>query len=241
MGFLVTLRRAAQRKFGAITGCSSAGSSGINCGNIGDKYTLPVGYTPPSVLGFAVQGGAKIKLDAISPGDSVTAQVSYAQGAIDYVNAVNYYNGTTNTYGNGLSIGVPVNDAFVLPNGSIGLSKATGVFAGTQHFWVPTVRSALFGSYMQVINPSAAQLLSAGADNAKVWDIGLNTYWSPVKALDIGAEVMYTNLKLSGANSLLTVSPNCATLTTNTCGKSTYLIPASSNDWRGRIRLQVTF
>jgi hypothetical protein len=224
-----------------IFGCSSAGSGGINCGNVGDKYTLPIGYTPSSVLGFAVQGGAKIKLDSISPGDSVTAQVSYAQGAIDYVNAVNYYNGTTNTYGNGLSIGIPVNDAFVLPNGSVGLSKATGIFAGGQHFWVPTVRSALFGSYMQVINPSAAQLFSAGADNAKVWDIGFNTYWSPVKALDIGAELMYTNLNLSGANSLLTVAPNCATLTTNTCGKSTYLIPASSNDWRGRIRLQVTF
>ena len=224
-----------------IFGCSSAGSGGINCGNVGDKYRLALGTTPSSVWGFALQGGVKVKLDAISPGDSATVQVSYAQGAMNYVNGVNYYNGTANVYSNGLSIGVPVNDAFVLPNGSIALSKATGVFAGVQHYWAPTVRSALFGSYMQITNPLAAQLLTAGADNAKVWDIGFNTFWSPVKAIDIGAEVVYTDLKLSGANSLLTVSPSCAATAVNTCGKNTYLIPSNSNDWRGRLRLQVTF
>jgi len=224
-----------------IFGCSSAGSGGINCGNVGDKYVLPLGYTPSSKLGFALQGGVKVKLDAISPGDSATVQVSYAEGATNYVNGTNYYNGTTNVYNSGLSISIPVNDAFVLPNGSIGLSKATGVFAGFQHYWVPTVRSTLFGSYMDVKNPSAAQLLSAGADNARVWDLGFNTFWSPVKALDIGAEVVYTNLNLSGANSLLTVSPSCATTIPNTCGKNTYSIPSSSNDWRGRLRIQVTF
>ncbi len=91
--------------------------------------------------------------------------------------------------------------------GTISLSQATGGFLGYQHFWVPTVRSNLFGSYLEITNPHAAQLLSSGADNARIWDIGFNTFWSPVKALDLGAEVVYTNLRLSGANSLSTADP----------------------------------
>ena len=217
-----------------IFGCSAAGSGGINCGNVGDTHFLPLGYTPSSVWGFAVEGGAKIKLDAISPGDSATVQVSYAQGAMDYVNALNHYDGTSNVYASNQVIGVPVNDAFVLPNGSIGLSKATGAFAGFQHYWVPTVRSALFGSYLQITNPAAAQALTAGADNAKVWDVGFNTIWSPVKALDIGAEVVYTNLNLSGVPAKqFTVQPNSSA--------STLPIPGNSNDVRGRLRIAVTF
>ena len=176
----------------------------------------------------------KIKLDAISPGDSATAQVSYSQGAMNYVNGVNYFNGTSNVYASNQSIGIPVNDAFVLPNGSIALAKTTGAFVGVQHYWVPTVRSALFGSYMQITNPAAAQALTAGADNAKVYDIGFNTFWSPVKALDIGAEVVYTHLNLSGVPAKqFTVQPNSAV--------STLAIPGNSNDLRGRLRIQVTF
>jgi len=200
----------------------------------GTPGALPVGFTPGSKTGFALDAGVKIKLDAISPGDSATAQVTYTQGALDYVNAVNYYAGTSNVYASNQSIGIPVNDAFVLPNGSIALAKATGAFAGFQHYWVPTVRSALFGSYMQITNPAAAQALTAGADNAKVYDIGFNTFWSPVKALDIGAEIVYTHLNLSGVPAKqFTVQPNSSA--------STLPIPGNSNDVRGRLRIQVTF
>jgi hypothetical protein len=194
---------------------------------------LPVGYTPSTVWGGAVEGGVKIKLDAVSPGDNMTAQGSWDRGAMDYTNALNFYNGTTNVYSHNISISVPVNDAFVLPNGSIGLSEAYGGFLGYQHYWMPTVRSNLFGSYLQIKNPGAAQLLNSGADNAEVWDVGFNTFWSPVKALDLGAEVVYTNLRLSGAFPLATAT----TLPSGLKGPT----PANSNDWRGRIRVQMTF
>jgi Porin subfamily len=195
---------------------------------------LPVGFTPSTVWGGALDAGVKVKLDSISPGDSLTAQVTWDRGAADYTNAWSYWNGTSNVYYKGLSISVPANDAFVLPNGSIGLSQATGGFLGYQHYWVPTVRSALFGSYLSIRNPTAAQRLTAGADNAVVWDIGFNTFWSPVKQLDIGAEVVYTNLQLSGAQNLLT-----ATSCPNSAVKCP--VPANSNDIRGRLRIQMTF
>ena len=76
--------------------------------------------------------------------------------------------------------------------------------------------------------------MSAGADNAQIWDIGFNTFWSPVKALDIGAEVVYTNLRLSGAFPL-------ATATTLSDGVTKVPTPANSNDWRGRLRIQMSF
>jgi hypothetical protein len=194
--------------------------------------TLPVGFTPSTVWGGALDAGAKFKLDSFSPGDSVTAQVSWDRGAADYTNAWSYWSGTSNVYFKNLSISVPSNDAFVLPNGSIGLSQAAGGFLGFQHFWVPSVRSDLFGSYLQIREPSQALLLSASTTNATLWDIGFNTFWSPVKALDIGAEVVYTNLQLSGAKLATgSVSPTGATIAT----------PSNSNDWRARLRVQMTF
>ena len=94
------------------------------------------------------------------------------------------------------------------------------------------MRSALFGSYLKITEPSSALLLSASTTDAALWDIGFNTVWSPVKSLDIGAEILYTNLQLSGAKLATgTVSPTGATIAT----------PSNSNDWRGRLRLQVTF
>ena len=115
---------------------------------------LPVGYTPATVWGGALDVGVKLKLDNVAKGDSLTAQVSWDRGAADYTNAWNYWTGTTNVYFKNLNISVPANDAFVLPNGSIGLSEATGGFLGYQHYWSSSVRSALYGSICK--SPSRA-------------------------------------------------------------------------------------
>jgi len=193
---------------------------------------LPVGYTPATVWGGALDAGVKFNLGNFSAGDSMTAQVSWDRGAADYTNAWSYWTGTSNVYFKNLNISVPANDAFVLPNGSIGLSQAIGGFLGYQHYWTPNLRSTLLGSYLQIREPSDALLLSASTTDATLWDIGFNTVWSPVKSLDIGAEILYTNLQLSGAKLATgSVSPTGATIAT----------PANSNDWRGRLRVQVTF
>jgi hypothetical protein len=217
-----------------IFGCSKAVPATGNCGTAGDTHFLPIGFTPSTKWGFAVEGGAKFKLDAVSPGDSATFQVSYEQGAMDYVNSADYFAGTPSVYSHKVNVPVPNNDAFVLPNGTIGLNHAVGGFAGVQHFWIPTVRSNLFGSYLRIQNPVAAQFLGVGADNARVWNIGFNTVWSPVKQLDIGAEVVYTNLALSGAATLAT-----ATVLPNSATKGP--ITPINSDVRAKMRIQMTF
>ena len=193
---------------------------------------LPVGYTPSTVWGGAFDAGLKLNFDNFGPGDSMTAQVSWDRGAADYTNAWSYWTGTTNVYFKNLNINVPANDAFVLPDGSIGLSQAMGGFLGYQHFWTPQVRSVLFGSYLQIKEPSDALALASSTSDATLWDVGFNSVWSPVKQLDIGAEVLYTNLLLSGSKLATgSVSPTGAIIPT----------PANSNDWRMRLRLQMRF
>jgi hypothetical protein len=146
---------------------------------------------------------------------------------MDYVNAWNYWSGTSNVYSHNLSISVPSNDAFILPGNTIALQTASGFFAGYQHYFSDEWHANVFGSFLEIHNPSAAQLLSAGADNARVWDLGTDLVWSPKKGFDITGEVVYTNLSLSGQYALSGTSP--------------FPTPANSNDWRTRIRLQYSF
>jgi hypothetical protein len=198
----------------------------------GAGHTLPVGFTPSTKWGYAADLGVKINLDMLAKGDSFTAQATYANGGNDYTNAWNYWNGTSNVYDHHLSVSVPANDAFVLPNGTIGLVQSYGGFLGIQHYWVPQVRSSFFGSYLKINEPNPATNLSAGTVNAALWDIGGNVIWSPVKQLDLGAEVVYTNLALQG--------PKLATGGTAANG-TTIPVPPNNNDWRARFRVQMSF
>ncbi len=197
--------------------------------------TLALGYTPSAVWGFALESGVKLNLDALSKGDSVTAQISYDRGATDYLNSeATGYAGMTSVYDKNQSITIPGNDAFVTPTGSIALSQAAGGFAGFQHYWSPSVRSAVFGSYMEIKNPYYAENLSSSSASARIWDLGSNVFWSPIKNFDIGLEVVYTNMALSApASTLLTYVPNGTS--------KTLVVPANSEDWRGRLRLLYSF
>ncbi|WP_165491044.1 porin [Lichenihabitans psoromatis] len=167
---------------------------------------------PGDADGFAVLGGVKVLLPMISKGDSFTVQGTYERGAMDYANANNYFNGLSNIYSNNTSVGVPVNDAFVRPDGTIALSTAYGAYGNFRHYWIPEVSSSIYGAYLKIENPKSAQRLGAGADNARIFQVGFNTIWTPVKDFQIGAEVLYSNMQLTGLTTLLdnpatTVSP----------------------------------
>lgn len=214
-----------------VATCATPGNT-----DTGSKLdTLALGYTPAAVWGFALESGVKLNLDALGEGDSLTAQISYDKGATDYLNsAATGYAGMTSVYDKNQSITIPGNDAFVTPTGSIALSQAAGGFAGFQHYWSPSVRSAVFGSYMEIKNPYYAENLSSSAASARIWDLGADVFWSPIKNFDIGLEVVYTNLALSApASTLLTYVPNGTS--------KTLVVPANSDDWRGRVRLLYSF
>ena len=98
------------------------------------------------------------------------------------------------------------------------LTSGCAFLAAVQHYWTPAVRSTVFGHYTSVNynaggtaafcrggtvagagttgNISTAALAVCNPD-FRVFQIGSNTYWSPVRNLDIGVEVLYTRLDQS--------------------------------------------
>jgi len=107
------------------------------------------------------------------------------------------------------------------PAGSQELTTAWAVGIGVQHYWTPALRSSLFGLYTAVSYDGAATAMfcsgansplrttaggalpafnnvtgAAGCNpNWDIWAVGTRTIWNPVANLDIGVEVLYTQIQ----------------------------------------------
>ena len=165
--------------------------------------------------GWAVQGGLKLNMPWIAPGDGLYLQGAYGEGALIYT-GFSYFTGT---YASQLTPvqGAPfvhaLADAVVNPlTGRIDLSRSFTATASFLHYWSPEWRSAFFGSYGEVSFPRGTReafslvsgLVGASAppigggfavspilrDNYQII-AGTSLIWSPVKDLDIGIEGTY--------------------------------------------------
>ena len=202
-----------------------------------EAVTLPSGVSvaPKDKDGFAAIAGVRVLLPFLAKGDNFTLQGTYETGAMDYINPVNYENGITNIYSHDLSISLPVNDGFILPGGSIGLNRGYGGYGAIQHYWSNEWNSTLFGSYVEIRNPLAAQLISSSGvgDDARIFQVGGNLLWTPVKDLIIGGEILYSNMHLSGAAPLATGG--------TAADGAKVPVPADSDDVRGRLSIRRAF
>jgi hypothetical protein len=166
------------------------------------------GFAPGTEYGYAFNAGVQFNLPWAT-GDQLWLQATYAKGASTYINS----NPFGYAFGGGGAVGglagLLFPDAFVVPNGgagSLSLPTMWGLTAAVQHYWTPTIRQALFGSYIKAEIPGsaflAANAVAPGPLNPvrdfDYWTIGTNVTWSPVKDLDIGAEINY--LKFSTGN-----------------------------------------
>jgi len=199
------------------------------------------GYSAGTDYGFAFNGGVKINLPMLAKGDAFYLQGAYAQGATNYV--VNNAMGPGNAEVGVGKLTMLMPDAVVVPvagtAGSLSLTQVWGLTAGMLHYWAPTIRQALFASYVAADIPSAA-FLGAGGDvigNAQrdfnYWTVGSNVIWSPIKGLDIGAELNYLQLNASGSPISGGSNVGKATAVGATFSESSALI--------GRIRIQRDF
>jgi hypothetical protein len=171
-------------------------------------------------MGFAVQLGLQYNMDAISPGDKAWIEAAWENGAYSYIAG----NNLASSYG-------PVNgnrfagDAFTPIDNSAGWNPNPGydcVFTGSgscektwgfdvtaayKHYWMPTLASAVYGSYTETHNSSNAVagfsgfgvtvnngFGAVGTPNLIEARIGTNLVWTPIKGFDIGTEVMYIHL-----------------------------------------------
>jgi hypothetical protein len=125
----------------------AAGPNFLVGAGVGGPVAAP--RIPDAAYGWAVQGGVKVNLPMIAPGDQLWLQGAYAQGA-------GAYTGVTGPGGwdlQGASLANKFtynqNDAVIDGRGGIHLTEFFSVSGALLHYWSPEWRSAVFGSYGQ--------------------------------------------------------------------------------------------
>lgn len=143
-------------------------------------------------VGFAIQAGVKINLPFLAAGDELWLQAAYAEGGISYLGYGGA--GTGATWGPNTTVGrlAFVNsDANVDALGSVRLTKGYALTAAFLHYWTPTIRQAVYGSYSELDYGRTVSL-----QDPREIRVGTNLIWSPVSGLDIGVEVLYARAEV---------------------------------------------
>jgi hypothetical protein len=140
-------------------------------------------------LGWAIGTQIGINLPALGAGDALWLAAAYADGALGYLG---FGSNVTGVGASGSLRGFAVPDAFVDLNGDIETGNGWQVAGGLRHYWAPTLRSNLHGSYAQVNFDDTV------IGDITEWRAGANLFWSPVSGLDIGVEAIYANIDVDG-------------------------------------------
>jgi hypothetical protein len=188
-----------------------------------------IGTIPDTEYGWSVTAQGSVNLPMLAPGDAAWIAATYADGALGYI---------TGGSGSG-QIGFSPNAALASPflggvgqvvdavvnpvTGELDTGRAWSIAGGLRHYWVPQLRSNVFGSFARFEYSGGAELV--GVTDFDEWRVGANVIWQPVSGLDLGVEVIYARLNGRGA----VVAP---------------VTIFSSNDedaWEGRLRVQRDF
>ena len=216
---------------------------------------------PKDKWGHAFGGGITLKMPW-DPKDTVSGMVTYCKGAVRYCsNPAGGILGSGRMFGlvNENKIGVGWADDAYFDGTVIGsgleLSKAWSAVAAFEHYWTPTLRSSIYGSYFKYeANSSTVDIVCAnpngqpggatgilGGNNApfgpgcadwSAWQIGTRTIWNPVANLDIGLDIMYTKVNTAFQG---------GTFSTTSQGLNRNLVLDDTHVWSGILRIQRNF
>ena len=161
-----------------------------------------VGNFVDNEFGWALQGGLRFNLPMIAKGDVLWLQAAYAEGALSYLGGAP---------GNVRPFALRNSDAAIDVFGNVQKTKGYAITAGFLHYWTPSVRQGIFGSYLRTEYANSVATLPGGNGllpaNAVVdtteWRVGTNLIWSPVRDFDIGVEVLYANVDPKGRITVL--------------------------------------
>jgi hypothetical protein len=212
----------------AFTAQLSGAVHNIHAGYYG--ATEPTG-APGDEWGFAIQGGLQLKNIPTGPGDKISLDAIYSDGAPKYV--ISGVTGNSfQAFGGGVSSpafyqafsSAALFDGVYTTNGSIEKTKVWGFRGAYVHNWSPNWESSVFGSYTNVdYNTNASAILCANTaanfsvgstcnPDFNIWQVGSRTAWTPVKNLTFSAEVLYTNLDQSNSGSAIAAAAGNAGL-----------------------------
>jgi hypothetical protein len=184
---------------------------------------------PADAWGWAVGAGVRVNLPL--PGDSFDVQAQYCRGWSGHCIINSSSRLADQAFGlvNSGTIGLAwVDDAFMANSPSTGatqlqLPAAWNIYAGIQHYWVPNLRSSLYGGYVNHRAESSAvgtlvcapNKFGPGCADWATWQIGSRTLWNPVRSLDVGVDVQYTALsKTAFDGGTVTFAPTGTAATT---------------------------
>ncbi|MCX5519640.1 porin [Kaistia defluvii] len=156
-------------------------SSGIFSAKIAGAYTnSAVDYgTLEGQDGWAIGGGLEIALDNFSAGDRFFVSAAYGDNA----NSFTGISGGTSVAG---AISGFDDDSFATATGS-----SWSALASYKHVWTPQLWSSLSGGYANFDGSDYFDGYSIDA-----WRVGFNTAYTPVKGLDLVADVFYTDVDI---------------------------------------------
>ncbi len=104
---------------------------------------------PDDEIGWAVMGGAELKMDFITPGDRFGVGVNYAVGASGFGGGGLLGTASLFDTGNQIALGWLTDGVYV--NGSnIELTTTWTVLAAYEHLWTPTLKTSVSGAYTHV-------------------------------------------------------------------------------------------
>jgi hypothetical protein len=147
--------------------------------------------------GFAIQGGVKINLPMLAAGDELWLQAAYTEGGLSYLGYGGAGAGSTwGANSNVGRLGFANSDANVDVNGRTILTKGYALTAVLLHYWTPTIRQAVYGSYSELDYGRGVFIGGVANQDPKEFRIGSNLIWSPVSGLDIGVEVLYARAEV---------------------------------------------
>jgi hypothetical protein len=182
--------------------------------------TNPVGTTangrPDDKWGWAVTAGLDLNLPW-AKGDRFIVQGTYTEGVMGTVmgginnTSIGIWKGNSAT---DVTLGHIVDATRAAAVGSQWqLTTGWAVIGGLEHYWVPNLRSSVFGAYVSVRYPGASTvatdgkgvictdfLVSGVANSANcnpdlnLWNVGTRTVWTPVPNLDISLEGVYSRV-----------------------------------------------
>jgi hypothetical protein len=217
--------------------------------NVGGAYygQFPAGAVANGVLeqnghpgdkaGWAISPGIRLNAPMIGPGDYFQAAAVWTRGASKYLSQTP--SGTNQLYfeGNNFGFGFWEDAIFSgTSNGLIadqnrygnGLNLTTGfsVFASYEHFWTPSLRTSVYGSYVELQHNAAAKtafcqvaapLAANGATVANQgylgcspdWSqyvLGSRSQWNVTKDFYVGLDVIYSKLNSAAIGTTATGS-----------------------------------
>src|SRR3954451_1365723 len=222
------------------------------------------GFHPDTEYGYGIQAGVKVNLPMIAPGDLLYLQAVYARGCTDCVvgGAWVLGGGSASQGGIGTNGRFALNTADGILNpltNEVSLTKEWGAVAAFLHYWTPQLRSGFQLAYSKVDFPSLGGFFVGGFTNpvfgptgairttgvVRDWSMinaAVNLISSPVRDLDIGVEVSYDRIKLSGGPvSDLNKCAGLAVIPAGVLGPAAAACPfttSTDQEWRARLRIQ---